>query len=167
MTVIENVCYAPMVIKKIPPKEAYEKPANMFVGGFIGSPAMNFLRGTFTGKDFEVKNGKETIKISLTKKIIDSLKDYKGKELFIGIRPEFMSLKSEFKEKCDLATVSLKFDEYELIGHEFILYFDINGQRLSAKVKSEDNLDKSKKYDFVIQLDKIHFFDKDTTKAII
>jgi len=156
--VIQQVCT---------PKVAYENPANMFVAGFIGSPSTNFLTGVFNGKELVVNNKDNVFSIKLNANIVKTLKDYKDKEVVIGIRPEFMHLKKEYRGDSEVATVKLSFNDLELVGHEFIVYFDINGSKLSAKTSSQADLKVGEEYEFVIELDKVHMFDKDTTMTII
>ncbi|MCQ2787106.1 MAG: ATP-binding cassette domain-containing protein, partial [Bacilli bacterium] len=68
------------------PKDVYENPTNIFVGGFIGSPSMNFFNGTFDGKNFVFTNGK--VKFPLSNNHIKALASYKNKPVVLGIRPE-------------------------------------------------------------------------------
>lgn len=68
------------------PKEVYNHPANMFVAGFIGSPAMNFIRGAIDGNQFVT----ETLKLTIPQETLDLLKTqgYEHKAVTMGIRPE-------------------------------------------------------------------------------
>ncbi|MDF4756059.1 ATP-binding cassette domain-containing protein, partial [Vibrio parahaemolyticus] len=69
------------------PKEVYETPENMFVGGFIGSPAKNFFRGKVTETDFVIDN---VTKIKVTEGKMKILREhgYVNKDIVLGIRPE-------------------------------------------------------------------------------
>ena len=146
------------------PKELFNKPNNLFVAGFIGSPAMNFIDGYFDGKSFVFGEGQT--KINLDKKNIALLKDYVGKELIMGVRPENIvfpddktrtNLSNKFKLTCDLS---------ELLGHELIIYNYIEDIRLVVKTTSVDEMKNGDVKDYVIDLDRVHFFDKDTTDRI-
>ena len=68
------------------PDYIYRYPANMFVAGFIGTPAMNFLHGTLQGEYFLPDESRDRIK--LTQSQLEMLKNYQGKRLVYGIRPE-------------------------------------------------------------------------------
>ncbi|MCQ2742109.1 MAG: TOBE domain-containing protein [Bacilli bacterium] len=133
----------------------------------MGSPSTNFLTGVFDGKAVNVPYKDGSIAVKLNKDMVAELKDYKDKEVVVGIRPEFMHLKSEYKDDGEVATVKLAFKDSELVGHESIVYFDVNGSRLSAKASSDAEIEAGKDYEFVIELKKIHVFDKETTKTII
>ena len=146
------------------PKELFNKPNNLFVAGFIGSPAMNFINGTFDGKSFIFSEG--GIKISLDKKNIDSLKDYVNKEVIMGVRPENIvfpddktrnNLSNAFPLTCDLS---------ELLGHELIIYNYVGGIRFVVKTTVVDEMKNGEVKDYTVDLDRIHFFDKDTTDRI-
>jgi multiple sugar transport system ATP-binding protein len=66
------------------PKEVYNFPHNMFVGGFIGSPAMNFIKGTCNGTEFIIKDEEDesnVVKVSLNDNFKDLLKDYSSQKI--------------------------------------------------------------------------------------
>ncbi len=146
------------------PKELFNKPNNLFVAGFIGSPAMNFINGTFDGKSFIFFEGQA--KIDLDKQNINLLKDYIGKEVILGVRPENIvfpgdktrtNLSNAFPLTCDLS---------ELLGHELIIYSYTGSLRLVIKTTAVDEMKNGDVKDYVIDLDRVHFFDKDTTNRI-
>ena len=85
------------------PLNLYNKPVNQFVAGFIGSPAMNFLSGTISEKSglmFESYNSE--FKFHFTSVQKDYLKDYVGKEITIGIRPEDISVENNSDKSIEL-----------------------------------------------------------------
>lgn len=106
-----------------PPQELYASPANVFVAGFIGSPGMNILRA-----GLEQKEGKRCLKLGeqrleLTKAIIKQhpgLADYQSNALFVGIRPEHLTLTDSGDQ--DILTVTAYTSES--LGHETILHAD-------------------------------------------
>jgi multiple sugar transport system ATP-binding protein len=75
-----------------PPQELYDRPINLFVAGFIGSPAMNFLAATLhksAAGDYSLEIGKETIAIPAATLVSrPALANYVDKPLIVGIRPE-------------------------------------------------------------------------------
>src|SRR5262249_47668766 len=76
-----------------PPQELYDRPVNLFVAGFIGSPAMNFLEGTIdaTGGDLGVTFGSERLSVDAEEQARHpGLADRAGKKVIVGVRPEHL-----------------------------------------------------------------------------
>ncbi len=77
-----------------PPQQLYDRPNNLFVAGFIGSPAMNFLAATLDreqGEHYSLRVGSETLVLpDLVAVARPALASYAGRELVVGIRPEDM-----------------------------------------------------------------------------
>src|SRR5829696_4366773 len=73
------------------PQELYDRPVNLFVGGFIGSPAMNLLEGELSRANGGLSMKIGNLPLDLDQRVLDArpdLKDYDGKNVIIGIRPE-------------------------------------------------------------------------------
>ena len=146
------------------PKELFNTPNNLFVAGFIGSPAMNFINGTYDGKNFIFDDG--GIKIKLDKRNIDLLKDHAGESLVLGVRPEDI-LFADDKTKTNVSnSFQLTCDLSELLGRELIIYNYVGETRLVMKTTSVDEMKNGEVRDYVLDLDRIHFFDKATTNRI-
>lgn len=115
------------------PIHLYNYPENRFVAGFIGSPAMNFIKGTIendNGIIFISAEGKCRIDFS---EIPESVKDFIGKPIEIGIRPEHINILEENSEtKGDkTADCFLEITAYENMGNEQQVYFKLQENRLS------------------------------------
>lgn len=146
------------------PKICYNYPENMFVGGFIGSPAMNFIYGYYKDGIFSV-NGDKKILINIDKKHQELLKEYNAKEVVLGVRPE--DIKLVLKEGNFSNAIKFNLNDSELLGHDYIYYCEVNKQKVAIKTDISHELDKDvTSFDVYFNLDKIHFFDKDTTKRI-
>lgn len=148
------------------PKEIYSAPVNKFVASFIGSPAMNFIEGRIENGSFVA--GDLSFKLPSRKAHI--AKEYDGKEVFLGIRPEELRLKEynleEFEESVEFemdVTVS------ELLGHEYILHGAIAGQKVVSKINIDvDKFDETKqKYQIIVDESKLNIFDKDTEMRLV
>ena len=95
------------------PEEIYNNPANKFVGGFIGAPAMNFILGTYKEGTFLV--GEHVIKLS--KEHIELLKGYEGQEIYLAARPETITLEGDDTNKNPAKALDLEFtDLHSIIG---------------------------------------------------
>jgi len=141
------------------PIEIYNHPANLFVAGFIGSPAMNFLKVSFDSKS-GVARTSDGHEIIVPKNL------YEGKnipeEVILGIRPEnILPIEGEGENTFDINV-----NVAELLGNEYYVHADFGGTDLIAKfpankiIKSKDLL----KVRFVGE--KIHFFDPTTEMAL-
>ena len=150
------------------PEVLYEDPANTFVAGFIGNPAMNFLEGTFDGKSIVInaKEDAEPVSIKLNATQIKFLTDYKDKEIVVGIRPEKIALKGspELNKEANYFDIVCNFRE--LLGYEFVVYTTLAGQKLLIKVGNKQKINSGDKLTVGFNPESLYFFDKETTKRI-
>ena len=146
------------------PKELFNSPNNLFVAGFIGSPSMNFIPGKFNGEEFLFDES--DIKIKLDKDHLNLLKDYVGKELILGVRPENIVFEDD-KTKTHLSnSFALTCDISELLGNELIIYNYVGETKVLVKTSMVDDLNTGDVKQYRLDLDRIHFFDKETTERI-
>ena len=159
------VCMKDGYIQQIgTPRELFNSPSNLFVAGFIGSPSMNFIPGKFDGKSFIFDEA--DIKIELDKAHIELLKDYVDKELILGVRPENILVDGD-KSKDHLSNAfELTCDISELLGNELIIYNYIGETKVLVKTSMVDDLNTGDVKEYRLDLDHIHFFDKETTERI-
>ncbi|MBF7094332.1 sn-glycerol-3-phosphate ABC transporter ATP-binding protein UgpC [Streptococcus sp. HF-1907] len=147
------------------PQELYNQPANKFVAGFIGSPAMNF----FTVK---VENGclvsKDGLNIAVPEGQVKMLeaKGYKGKEVIFGIRPEDISSNLVVQDTYPNATVEAEVAVSELLGSETMLYMKLGNSEFASRVDARDFHNPGEKVTLTFNVAKGHFFDAETEKAI-
>lgn len=144
------------------PKEIYNNPANLFVAGFLGAPATNFIRGVYSNGIFTVDN----MSIKLPKMFISSLDSYEGKEIILGIRPEDLHGEGIVAETYPSAKFDFEVEVAELLGHEYILHGSLNGQNMCAKVNSRLEPSAHTTLSLTMDLSKIHFFDPETENRI-
>lgn len=139
------------------PKDVYEKPENVFVGGFIGSPAMNFLNGKVEDGKFIMGNVSVVIPEGKMKVLRDQ--GYVGKEVILGVRPEDIHDEPVFIEASQGTKISAKIDVSELTGAETMLYSSINGQDFIARVDARSTIKPGDILELAIDMNKTHFFD--------
>ncbi len=144
------------------PKEIYNVPANMFVAGFVGSPAMNFITGSVHGTSFKFG----TTELDVPEMYADSLKNYDGKEVVLGIRPEDLHYEEIVSDTYPKLVVDYNVEVSELTGHELILHGVVEGQEVVAKVSSRYDIANHSNIKLTLDGSKVHFFDKETTKRI-
>ena len=149
------------------PQNLYEKPQNLFVAGFMGSPQMNFLdavvRINGTAVTLEVAGQSIPLPPAKAKKLIDG--GYNGKTVVMGIRPEDVYDSEMFIEtaKC---VFSSTIKVYELLGAEVFLYFDLGEFPMTARVDPRSNARPGDTVRFAFDVEKIHVFDKETEQVI-
>ena len=151
------------------PINLYNKPCNMFVGGFIGSPQMNFINATLNQKadGLYVDFGNESIKLPEGKASKPELKDYIGKEVVIGIRPEDIHDDEAMVAAQPTSVVSAFVDVTELLGAETYLYLTVAGLPITARVNQRSTAKVNDTLKVVFDVNKMHLFDKDTELVII
>ena len=149
------------------PNEIYQHPNNMFVAGFIGTPAMNFLYGKLE-KGYFIPNGQEDTKIKMTKEQMELLKNYVGHGMVYGIRPENLIYeKDDGFEKYKDYTLDLKVDIIEILGDILNVYGKIGDAQVIAKMPNKYEISKGDTIKVAIELDYVRFFNETTTKAIL
>ena len=150
------------------PQHLYEQPGNLFVAGFMGSPQMNFLDAQIAekGGDLIAKVGEYDIVIPAAKAKV--LKDggYVGKTVVLGIRPEGIHDSQMFIEASPSVPMTSTVKVYELLGAEVFLYFDVNGTQVTARVDPRTNSKTGDTIKFAFDMEKSHFFDKETELTI-
>jgi len=149
------------------PLVVYEKPANRFVAGFIGSPPMNFVKGTIGKKGDLYTFNCDSFKIDVPAELDHLLEAYVGKEVAFGIRPEdIWDIPSSdwIKDKVVLESVV---DFREIIGSETYLYVRVGQVPLTARVGGLVDVSPGSKFKIAFRLNKLHFFDPQNQKAII
>ena len=146
------------------PKEIYDNPKTVFVGGFIGSPAMNFVHGKVANGYFIADNLKFRIpdaKFNMLKQ-----KGYDNKEVIFGIRPEDIHDEPIVADTYSEAKYKAEIEVAELLGHESILYTTLAGQQLVAKVDARSDVRMGDTLELALDMNKCHFFDVTTEEVI-
>ncbi|MFI8495795.1 ABC transporter ATP-binding protein [Peribacillus butanolivorans] len=146
------------------PKEVYERPDNIFVGGFIGSPGMNFFKGTLTESHFKIGEWKLEVPQEKMKRLKN--KGYANKEIIIGIRPEDFYNEKTLLDLPHHTKVTVTIEVSELMGSETYLYSNIDGQSFVARVDSSNDVHSQSKVDLALNMEKAHFFDAQSEKRI-
>lgn len=146
------------------PKEVYDNPENVFVGGFIGSPAMNFFSGKLTDAGFEVKG--QTLQVPEGKMKTLRNQNYVGKDIILGVRPEDIHDEPVFIESAAGSKFLADIEVSELTGAELMLYSKLGDQDFVARVDSRSDIKAGQKVELAFNLNKCHFFDVETEQRI-
>ncbi len=148
------------------PRNLYNEPVNIFVAGFIGSPAMNFFNGTLVseeGRQF-VDTGDFRVRIPEDRKT--AFGPYVGKEVVMGIRPEHVHAPEYAPVNIDGAPVKATVEVVELLGHELHLYLNSGKNSLVGTVDPRFAVQTGNNIDVVFDMGNVHLFDKATELAI-
>ena len=150
------------------PQKLYNEPNNLFVAGFIGSPQMNFIDAVCKVEGERVTLNFEKTSVVLppakAKNLIDG--GYNGKTVVMGIRPEDIG-DSQIEIEAHKDTVfETDVTGYELLGSEVLLYFNVAGTAMTAKVDSRTTARMGDHITLAIDPEKIHCFDKETELTI-
>ena len=149
------------------PLEVYNKPKNIFVAGFIGSPAMNFFRVILKdGKIIDKEHHDFEIPVPEGKLKVLKDKGYNGKELIFGIRPEDVHTEEVFLESFPDQVVTAKVVVSELLGAETQLYTKVGDTELVSKVDARDFTKPGTEVRMGFEMNKAHFFDPETEKVV-
>ena len=150
------------------PQNLYDKPQNLFVAGFMGSPQMNFLDAVVEvqGETAYLKIADHAIPLPAekSKKLIEG--GYDGKTVTFGIRPEDVYDSEMMVEASPLSVFEATIKVYELLGAEVFLYFDLDEFPLTARVDPRTTARPGDVVKFAFDIEKIHVFDKETEAVI-
>lgn len=150
------------------PLNLYNKPANKFVAGFIGSPSMNFLEGKILQNGaLSFESGKGGIKISLNNSCSDKLKNHLNKKVWIGIRPEDIYDSASTNNFNDKSQLTVNLEVVEPMGNEIFLYFQVDETQFVVRVPAREMFQAGNKKELFIDNSKLHFFDFDSESAIV
>ncbi len=148
------------------PEYIYQYPENIFVGGFIGTPPMNFINGTVTEEGYFVSDNKElNLKLPTDKFEVVKENELISKPIALGIRPEDINYGATFEEEHPEWIVKANNVIVEMLGHEVYVHFIMEEQHIiavnDAKVKIQ-----GENINVVFDLDRCHLFDLETTLRI-
>jgi len=161
------------------PEELYNRPANLFVAGFIGSPAMNFFPGTMTDVGVRLPMGE----VTLTQEVHDLMAQHKKpNNVIVGIRPEHLEDASLIDTYARIRALvfEVNVDVVESLGAEKYVHFKMEGagaqsaqltaaaesevgeNEFVARVSTESKVASGQKMELAFDTSKIAIFDADT-----
>jgi multiple sugar transport system ATP-binding protein len=154
------------------PSDLYDAPANKFVAGFIGSPAMNF----FEGARLERSEGlwlrlAEGVALQVPEAVAVRVENYIGRTVTLGIRPEHLEEGQAARRRhgqADLshALVPVRVEVVENLGNEQMLYGLVGDKAVVARVDARTALHPGDQVQLCFDLQRIHLFDPETERCI-
>ncbi|GAB4339664.1 MAG: sn-glycerol-3-phosphate ABC transporter ATP-binding protein UgpC [Calditrichia bacterium] len=147
------------------PLNLYNNPANKFVAGFIGSPAMNFFEGELVeenGLNFRSR----TMNFVLPENLATKLKSSGKKKVVLGVRPEHIYDSELVKGKNTSVPQTISVDVVEPVGNEIFVYFNENETSYCMRTSPEKIYQSDSQIQVVLDLEKICFFDAETENRL-
>lgn len=144
------------------PLKLYNEPINRFVAGFIGSPPMNIAVAKVTEENGEIKISEEGMKVTISDERKEILKNYVGKEILVGIRPEDLTFTTTPVENNMVAKVVV----IEPLGAETQLHINTGSHTFTTKNDPTIIVKVGDEVNFTPRLDKLHFFDLETERSL-
>ena len=145
------------------PRELYDHPANKFVAGFIGSPAMNFLSAELTGSGESAALSVAGITFPLPAHYREGVGATSGKKFTLGIRPEHLNVVPGDGQTAAVQTTA---DVVEYLGNEVLLHAMVAGVDVVALVGREHHVRPGDVISLHIPLDQFHLFHADSDLAV-
>ncbi|HEU4442485.1 MAG TPA: ATP-binding cassette domain-containing protein, partial [Burkholderiales bacterium] len=146
------------------PLELYGRPANRFVAGFIGSPAMNFVEVAINGAGDALWAEAEGLRIRVPREFSSRMQT--GRRLTLGLRPEALTLANGAGAGSDESSFATKVDVVEPLGNEILLNFRAGGVPMVARVDPGVRVKAHDSIRFAFDPQRLHFFDAKTETAI-
>ncbi len=148
------------------PEEVYEKPVNVFVAGFIGSPATNFFRGVVATEGETMRVDVGPFHIPAPPERQQALRPYVGKEIVVGVRPEHIH-GAEFQPPgTQVARVTAEVVVSEFLGNENLLHLEAAGYEFLARVDPRTRAHPGHEIEVAVDTGRLMAFDAETEQAI-
>ncbi len=149
------------------PQALYERPVNVFVAGFIGSPAMNFFDVTVRDKQDGIYLDAGTFQVPVPKNKAGILDKYLDKKIIFGIRPEDIHSPEYIAPGIVASQVRAKVDVTELMGNEFFLHMLSGDKPFLARVDARTPARPGQEIDLVFNMANMHAFDAETQNILL
>ncbi len=146
------------------PLELYGKPANRFVAGFIGSPAMNFVDVMITDSDGVLWADADGLHLKVPSLMVERLRAFVGRRITLGVRPEALHLASDADpaEYCFDSTVGV----VEPLGNEILVNFRLGEVRMVVRVDPAVRVKTNESMRLALDPRRVHFFDEKSGSAL-
>ena len=138
------------------PKELYERPGNVFVAAFIGSPAMNFQRAAVA--EGALALGPTRLELHPGAGL------EQGTEVLVGFRPEDLTIANG--QDGSALRIAARVDVVEYLGHEQLIHAQTNGKEIVALLSSERELQAGESVELAVSRERLHVFDAGTEQRV-
>jgi len=140
------------------PDEVYERPTSIFVGGFVGAPAMNFTKATVNSGYLTLGNGN---KLALSHRAPPKSGNFEGREVVVGIRPEHFCVPEE-----GVPTLKARVQVVEPLGSDTLVHFILGNDIFTARLPPQIRPAPNSEIHLGFNPEKIHLFDATSERAL-
>lgn len=148
------------------PQNLYDYPANVFVAGFIGSPAMNFFNATLVERDSQVYVDTGDFLLLIPEDRQGTYRPHLGREIIFGIRPEDVHDPDFAPPAIHGVSVEARVAVTELMGNEIIVYLDTDHSEFLGRFDPRTSARVGQTRRVIFNMDRMHIFDRETESAI-
>lgn len=148
------------------PQELYDRPVNVFVAGFIGSPSMNFFEVKVIQEGEKIYLSADIFRVALPSEKAGGLRSTPGQKLVMGIRPENIHAPDYLPAGITGAPVQAQVDVTEMMGNEVFVYLLTGQKQFLARLDPRVKAGPGQEMEVIFNMDSIHFFDPGTGKAL-
>jgi multiple sugar transport system ATP-binding protein len=149
------------------PQNLYDTPANVFVAGFIGSPAMNFFNARLDRADGALVVDAGAFQVAVPESKSGRFMDFAGKQVIFGIRPDDIHDPAFTPPGISTAPVEAKVDVTELMGNEIFMYLDSGEYSYVARIDPRTELRIGDQATVVFNVDNMHLFETEGDQKAI
>jgi multiple sugar transport system ATP-binding protein len=150
------------------PTTLYNNPHNVFVGGFIGSPSMNFFDATLVENDGRLEINAGGFRLPLPEEKANLWREFKGREVIFGVRPENIHVKPFVPPNILESDMEATVDVTELMGSEIYLYMNTSdNKQFVARVDPRVNTHSGETLELAIDMSNTHIFDPKTEQNLV
>ncbi len=149
------------------PQDLYEKPGNVFVAGFIGSPAMNFFDVIVKSASDGIYLDAGSFQVPVPEERAGILHEYLDKKIIFGIRPEDIYSPRYITPGIVASPIRATVDVTELMGNEFYLHMVSGDKQFLARVDARTAARPGQEIELVLNMAKMHVFDSETQITLL
>jgi multiple sugar transport system ATP-binding protein len=148
------------------PFNLYHNPRNLFVAGFIGSPAMNFFDATLKADDGTLTADTGAFRVILPANLADIYRDHAGQKVILGIRPEDIHDADYQPPGITPSKVDANVDVVEQMGNEMVVYLEAEGKTFISRMDPRTQARVGNRMGVAFNVDNIHIFDVNTELSL-
>ena len=150
------------------PLEIYNRPANQFVAGFIGSPPMNFINCSLSESDGALFLVDSSLQLKLSDSRVTSLRQKLGdrRELVLGIRPEDIYDQQTYTGSIDGNVFTARVEFLEPLGNEVLATCALGDRELVVRLSPRTTARSNESLDLVVDMEQARLFEPSTGQAV-